>query len=1043
MRSVRTSVLFALVALLATVGVQAQVTTGSLSGLITDDAGTTALPGAQIEAVHEPTGTRYSVVAQDDGKFRINGARVGGPYSVTVTMDGFESGVQSDVYVKLGDDTYLTFGLQLAGVTDVVTVIGEANELINTSRTGAASNVSQAQIETLPTLSRGLEDFARSNPFFISNGENEDPEAISVAGRSSRYNNIQIDGAVNNDLFGLADQGTPGGQADTTPISLDSIQEVQLVLAPFDVRQGGFTGGGINAITRSGTNKYKGSAYFFTRDDGLVGDGPERLGEFGTFSEDNFGVRVGGPIREDKAFFFANLDITEKETPTGWSIDGSGGQTWGNGQGVEEAQAFRDTLISRYGFDPGGLGQQTRETPSDKFFARLDFNLNESNSLTARHNYIDASNDVNNPGSFTFEWESETYDFQSETNSTVFQLNSVINSTMFNEARLTFQSIEDSRAGIDGTVFPWIEIENVIDFETGEDLGEFEAGTEPFSTRNALDQDVLELTNDFTWIQGDHTLVFGTHNEFFTFKNLFIQNAFGAYEFRTLEDFLNNEPAREYEFTTVNPGQPDAQEFDVNQFGFYVGDQWSAKSNLTLTFGLRLDVPFFPDEPSRNTFTEETYGFRTDEVPDGEMLWSPRIGFNWDIAGDGKQQLRGGAGIFAGRPPYVWISNNYARTGVEQSFIRTFDGVIFEPDPFNQPTGFSGSGGEFNLIDPDFKFPTVTRVNVAYDRELPWWNLFVTAEAVLSESVDEIDYKDLNLVETGEVLPFDGRPTFTRVDPDVSGAYLITNTGEGDATNIALKVERRPGDGVWGFVSYAYGDANVVNDGTSSRAVSNFQFTEAINPNDVSPSASDFEVEHRINAALGYSFNSDTRFPTTVSAFYNAQSGRPFSNIFSFQVPSGGINGDSYFSNDLLYVPSGPDDVVITNGTWDQLDAYISSDDCLDSSRGSIVERNCSSAPWIHSLDIRVAQDIPISRVNVQLTLDIFNFANFLDDDSGVSRYVRFNAVAPVDFIGTTDDGLPIYELNSVVSDPENNSIYQTHNINSRWRAKLGARVTF
>ncbi len=1041
MRRASYSVLIALFVLLGAVAVEGQVTTGSIGGLVTDESGDTSLPGAQVEAVYQPTGTSYSVTTQADGRYKISGVRAGGPYTISVDMDGFEPGVAENIYVSLGETSFVNFGLQLTGVTDVVTVIGTTSALINPARTGAGSSVGTVEIESLPTIGRGLEDFARSNPFFVVNSENEDPEAISVAGRSSRYNNIQIDGAVNNDLFGLADQGTPGGQADTTPISLDAIQEVQLVLAPFDVRQGGFTGGGVNAITRSGTNDWKGTAYYFSRDDSWVGDGPDFLGKFGPFEEDNYGASLGGPISRDKAFFFANLDISERSVPTGWSLDGTSGQCWANCDGTDEAAVLRQFVQSAYGFDPGPLGEQTRETPSDKFFLRFDFNLNDSNTLTARHNYIDAANDVNRPGSFSYEWETETYDFQSETNSTVLQLNSVISSTKFNEARLTFQSVKDRRGGLGGVRFPWVEIENVIDFDTGEDLGEWEFGTEPFSTRNALDQDILEITNDFTWIKGDHTFTFGTHNELFSFTNLFIQNAFGSYEFRTLQDFLNFGNSREFEYAFVNPGQPDAQEFDVNQLGFYFGDQWSAKPNLTFTYGLRLDIPFFPDDPSRNTFTEETYGLRTDELPDGEQLWSPRFGFNWDIKSDGKQQLRGGAGLFAGRTPYVWISNNYARTGIEQTFIRTFVGVPFNPDPDNQPTGFPGSGGEFNLIDPSFKFPTIARVNLAYDRELPWWDLFLTVEGIIAESQEEIDYKDVNLTRTGEVQPFDGRPLFTRVDPNVSGAYFITNTSKGDATNASIKLERRPGRGVWGFVSYAFGEANTVNDGTSSRAVSNFQFTEAVDPNNVGESPSDFEVEHRINAAIGYSFNADTRYPTTVSAFYNAQAGRPFSHIYSFQVSQ--LNNDNYFSNDLLYVPSGPDDVVITNGTWEQLNAFISGDECLNGSRGGIAPRNCSNAPWIHSFDLRISQDIPIKRANLQLSFDLFNLANLLDDDSGLLEYANFNTIGVIDFIGTTDDGRPIYSLDREITDPENNPIFETHNINSRWRAKLGARISF
>jgi outer membrane receptor for ferrienterochelin and colicin len=1028
------------------------VTTGALSGTVVAAEDGAALPGAIVEAVHEPTGTRYSTVTGADGRFFIANVRVGGPYRVSVNMDGFAPQEVGDLFVKLGQTLDLRFQLQLATVTETVTVVAESSEIINPSRTGAASNVSTEAIETLPTVGRGLEDFARTNPFMVVASENEDPDAISVAGRSSRYNNIQIDGAVNNDLFGLADTGTPGGQAATTPISLDAIQELQLVVSDFDVRQGGFSGGSINAITRSGTNQFAGSVYAFTRDDSLFGDGPDRLGEFGDFSEDQYGFRLGGPISRDKAFFFVNGELTDQTEPTGWSIDGAAGQAFANGDAVEEANLFRNALIDRYGFDPGGLSQNNRDTPSNKFFARVDVNLADNHQLTFRHNFVDADNDINRPGSFTYEFPSETYAFTNKTNSTVFQLNSVLGNDKFNELRVTYQTIEDRRAGRDGVTFPWIEIENAVLEPGSENLPigdpnrrfdlEFEAGTEPFSTRNALDQNILEITDDFTLIRGNHTLTFGTHNEIFSFDNLFIQNAFGAYEFSTLDDFLLDRPARRFNFTVVPPGQPERQKFDVTQIGLYASDEWAARPNLTLSFGLRVDTPFFPDTPSRNPFTEATYGVRTDELPDGKELIQPRFGFNWDINGDGRSQLRGGAGIFAGRTPYVWISNQYARTGIEQTFIQCF-GVPFNPDPFNQDTSCaaSGSTGEFNLIDPDFEFPQVLRINLAYDRELPWWGLIGSAELLFTNSIQEIDYKDLNLVQTG-TLPFDGRPTFTRLDGSVSGAYLITNTTKGEATNFSLKIERPYRNGFSGFVSYAYGDSKTVNDGSSSRAVSNFQFNEAVDPNNAPESTSDFEVEHRFNASASYQFNRRTRYPTTVSAFYNLQAGRPFSWIYGFQAfPS--INSDRYFSNDLFYVPAGPDDVVLSSGTWEQLDAFISSDECLSSHRGEIAPRNCSRAPWNHSLDLRIAQDIPVKNTNLQLTFDILNLVNLFDKDAGVLRFAEFNTVSPVDFDGFDASGRPIYSLNRIVTDPENNDKFDTHNIRSRWRAKLGLRWTF
>jgi hypothetical protein len=1020
----------------ATVLLGQQTTSSSIRGVVQAAADGTALPGATVTATHGPTGTRYTSISQQDGSFAMLNVRVGGPYEVTANLEGFVAKTLPEQVVALGETMDLTFSLELAAVTETIAVVS-SNALINPSRTGSTSNVPVESIEMLPTISRGFEDFARTNPFFTVGQINEDPVSISVVGRNSRYNNIQIDGAVNNDLFGLAAQGTPGGQANTSPISLDAVQELQLLVTPYDVRQGGFSGGGINAVTRSGTNAFQGSVFYFTRDDSLVGDGPDVLGEVGTFEEEQYGFRLGGPIRQDKMFFFVNGEITDATRPSGISLDGSGGEAFQNGTLVPQANAFRDALISRYGFDPGDLGQNSIENPSDKFFARLDFNLSESHVLTLRHNYVDAENDINRPSNTAYEWPSETYFFQNETNSTVGQLNSVFGPNTFNEARLVVQSIKDRRSPRDAVAFPWIEIENIT---PGSRL-EFEAGSEAFSTHNELDQDIFEITDDFTWLRGNHTFVFGTHNELFSFRNLFIQNGFGAYQFTTLDDFLQGRNARQYDFTFVPEGQSPAQEFDVNQLGFYAGDEWRMSSNFTLQLGLRVDVPLFPDDPSRNPFTEATYGFRTDDLPSGNEIWSPRVGFNWDISGDGSSQLRGGVGIFSGRTPYVWISNNYARTGIEQTFLQAFN-VPFNPDPFGQPTNIGGASfGEFNFIDPNFEFPQQTRYSLGYDRQLPWMDLVGSIEAVYSDSIEEIDYADVNLVQTGTT--FDGRPAFGRVNTGVTGAYLIRNTSQGEATNIAVKLERPLRNKLAWFVSYAYGDAEVVNDGTSSRAVSNYQFNESVDPNNAELGPSDFEVSDRFNASVTYYADWGTsKWGTTFSLFYNHQAGRPYSYIFGNQ-PTRSMNGDGYFDNDLVYVPSGPSDVVITNGTFEQLDAFIRSEPCLDSHRGEIAPRNCGEAPWTHSIDLRIAQDIPlVGRHKLQLTADVENLSNMFDDNSGVVRYVPFSTLEPWGISGVTADGRPIYGLGAVITNP-NTSKFTTHSTASRWRAKLGLRWMF
>lgn len=1025
--------------LFAAAAAYGQTTTGTLSGTVTDQDGTAALPGAAVAAVHEPTGTRYSAVTRNDGRFSIPNVRVGGPYQVTVTMDGFQPQQAGGVNVGLGQDQSLTFRLSLETVSEELLVVAESSPLINPSKTGAASQVATEMIETLPSIGRGLEDFARTNPFFTVSSVNQGPDFVSIAGRNGRYNSISIDGAVNNDLFGLAETGTPGGQAGTTPISLDAIQELQLVLAPFDVRQGGFSGGGINAVTRSGGNAFDGSVFYYLRDEDMVGDGPAILGDFGEFKEEQYGFRIGGPIWRDKVFFFANAEVEEGTQPTGFSIDGSGGQAFADGILVDEANLFRQTLIDRYGFDPGGLGQVSRDNPSDKYFGRIDWNVSDAHSLTLRHNYVDAAADVNRPGREIYEFPSEVYDFQTETNSTVLQVNSAFGS-LFNEFRVTNQTIKDRRAGKNGVRFPWIEIEDVDPSLAG--VFQFQAGTEQFSTANALDQDIIELHDDITWLKGAHTITIGTHNEFFEFDNLFIQNAFGAYEFTNLADFVANRPARRYQFSFANPGQPLSAKFEVQQYGLYFGDLWAVKDNLTLNFGLRVDAPFFPDAPERNPLTETTFGFRTDEIPDGELLWQPRLGFNWDLSGNGSAQLRGGAGIFAGRTPYVWIANQYTNNGLAQTAI-TASNVLFNPDPDNQPSNIgSASRQDVNLIDPDFKFPTVLRYNLAYDHKLPWWNLVASAEAIYGDSRKEIDYANLNLRQTG-TLAFDGRPRFGTVSSTFGGAFLIRNTDDGSSTNVAIKLERPYSNGIWGYVSYAWGESEAVNDGTSSRAVSNWQFNEAFDPNNAVAGTSDFEVEHRFNTSLSYRFNHASSYPTTVSLFYNLQSGRPYSSIFAadFSIP-GGVNGDGFFSNDLFFVPADADDVrIIGGGTWEQLDAYIRADKGLDAHRGETVPINSSVSPWSHSLDLHLAQQIPIAGSDLELTFDLLNLGNLIDEDSGTLRFVNFSTVTVAELERIDPDGVPVISLRPVVTNPDLK--YTTHNIRSRWQAKLGVRWSF
>ena len=496
------------------------VTTGSLTGIVTDGQGG-VLPGATVRALHTPTGTKYEAVSDAGGRYTILSARVG-PYDLMVMVPGFREDKQA-VTVSLGEQKTVDFKLQLASMTETITVTGSSQ--IDMARAGTAANVSGYAIENLPTIQRSLTDMARTSPYFSTTGLNEDPLALSVAGRNNRYNNVQIDGAVNNDVFGLAASGTPGGQTESQPISLDAIQELQLVVSPYDVRQGGFSGGGINAITKNGTNQFRGTGYFFGRNQDFVGENPTGT-KVGQFKDQQSGVSLGGRIVQNKAFFFGNVEFGRRDNPSGVSVSGSG-QQFGR---EAEINRFISILQNKYGYNPGGTDEFIRTVNNEKVFVRTDFNLASRHQLTARHNYGNSSNDIGRPTTSSYYLPDAFYRFRNKTNSSVLQLNSTMG-TAVNEARFTYQRIRDRRAGEpdEERPFPFVQVSL--------SSGNVRAGRENFSTANELDQDVYEFTDDFTWLRSAHTLTLGTHNEFFKFRNLFIRDAFGSYNFDNLDLF--------------------------------------------------------------------------------------------------------------------------------------------------------------------------------------------------------------------------------------------------------------------------------------------------------------------------------------------------------------------------------------------------------------------------------------------------------------------------------------------------------------------------
>jgi len=1042
-----------LLILAATVGfAQSSVTTGSISGVTSDDTGG-RLPGVTIEAVHLPTNTRYAALTGPDGRFLIPNVRVGGPFRVTASLDNFRTEQKNGIQVKLGEMADIDLRLKLAAA-EAITVTAEADPIINPGRTGSTSAVSKEQLESLPTVNRSLQDFARTNPYFRVDPSDISSTRMNVAGRNNRYNQIQIDGAVNNDLFGLADTGTPGGQTDAQPISVEAIQELQLVVSAYDVRQGGFTGGGVNAVTRSGTNSIDGSVFYSMRSPDLVGDGP-RGTQLSDFDHTQYGVRLGGPIVRDRLFFFVTGELGRRAAPTGVSADGSAATNYNNAN--FPAARLRELLMTRYQYDPGPLSDFSTTTDSDNYFARLDANMGSKHRLTLRHNYVDATRDVvaGRSGSrFTF--PTATYTIADETNSSVAQLNSVFSANFFNEARVGFQTIRDVRAL--PVIFPSIEIGGSAQ------NGTLTAGSERFSGANALDQDVLEVTDDITWTLGNHTVVVGTHNELFSFKNLFLSDVYGAYFFPTMAAFEAGQ-ATEYRIsyaTGADPRRPTS--FDVAQYGFYVSDQWRPTTALTLTLGVRADIPSFGDTPSFNERVQTLIGYNTAVSPREDAVWSPRLGFNWQIPGN--QQLRGGIGVFAGRTPYVWVSNAYAGTGVEQASLTCLASAncavpVFNPDPNNQPRNLGAAGVlTVDITDPEFEFPRVLRATLGYDREL-FFGVKGTIEGIWSQTQKDVFYYNVNLKPSG-TSPLDGRPTYSRVSTGMSDAYLLTNTESGDELTATLQLNRPFRNGWVMGTSYAWQQANSAFDATSSRAVSNWRFRhtkgDLFDPDDVSRSA--FEVEHRANANISYNRNTGP-LSHAIGLFYNVQSGRPYSIMMGSLGAS--VNGDFNTSNDLLYVPASADAFILcpsganaapnassacrsSGATFSAIDGnrlfnYLESAG-LDG-RGRILDRYEASEPWSRQLDLHYELGFPVSRFRPMVTFDVLNVLNMIDETNGNVYFVSNQNITPVTYTGidpTTSK--PVYRENSsTFLNPR--SQFTLADLRSRWTARLGLRVSF
>ena len=1068
------------------------VTTASISGTVSGPDGA-PLSGADVQAVHEPSGTRYQTVSRSDGRFAIPGMRVGGPYRVTVSFIGYQEQTRDDVTLNLGVSTDIDFRMREAAIAlEGINVTAEASGIISSDRTGASTSVNREVIETMPTISRRIEDVARLTPQYSGSGF-----GFSFAGQDNRLNNLTIDGSYFNNSFGLA--GQPGDRTGVAPISLDAIEQVVVNVAPYDVRQGNFVGAGVNTVTRSGTNEYSGSLYYQFRDDGLVGtEAGDAEFNPGTFEYSQIGAWLSGPIVRNKLFFFGSFEHDGLTEPGTTFRANSGSDEIGGGTTrvlESDLNELREFLSTQLGYETGPYQGYDHETPATRFLGKLDYNLDDRNKLSLRYTHLDSNTDVlaSNSSSLGMgnrrtnltglNFQNSNYQILENIRSIVGEWNAIVGENMANNLIVGYTSQDESRDSR-GEFFPFVDV-----LEGGSVYTSF--GFEPFTPSNQLRYNSLQLQNNFSIFGAAHTLSFGASLERYESENVFFPGSQSAYSYNSLDDFYEDAndylanpnrttspvELRRFQVRWSNiPGQTEpVQPLEVYYGGIYAQDEWQVLDNMKLTFGARLDVPFFGDTGFENAevdgmnFMDEdgnTVQYSTSQMPGANLLFSPRIGFNWDAFGNRSTQVRGGTGVFTGRPAYVWISNQIGENGVLTGFeqLENTNDRPFHPDPDHyKPTSVTGDPATsygLAFTDPDFKFPQLWRSNIAVDQVLPA-GLIGTAEFMYSRDVNGVYYINANLSEPNTAFTGpDDRPRWTagnRINSNITSAVVLKNQNEGRSWNVAASLEKPFASGLFAKVAYSYGEAkNTVDPGSIAFGSWNNNQHPG-DPNNPGLGYALTSPGHRVFTALSYRRQWLDFGATSFSLFWE---GRTIAN--GSYTYAGDLNGDGGTSNDLIYIPRDVSEMnfqeYTSGGTtftaaeqaaaWD---AFIEQDDYLSEHRGEYAERGGVFLPMQYRADLSITQDLFTDvagrRNGLQLRADILNVGNLLNSDWGLSQ--RLVTTQPL-LVPSSGDGGPAdgsgaaqYRLRAVGGELITNSLEKTASIGDVYRIQFSLRYTF
>ena len=1080
----------------------AQVTTASMAGLITENNAEPII-GASIVATHEPSGTRYTAVSNVDGRYSIQGMRVGGPYTVRVSYVGMQPVAFENIMLQLGEieelNVYLTPGSTELGE---LVVRGRASKF-SAEKTGATTNISQAQILSTPTVNRSISDLARMSPY--ANG-------MSFAGGDGRSTNFTIDGANFNNNFGLS-ESLPGGG---NPISMDAIEEMQVVVAPFDVRQTNFIGGGVNAITKSGTNDFKGTAYVYYTNQDLRGNriNGEDLGGRADESKTIYGFTLGGPIVKNKLFFFANYEhettpfqvIKYRAREDGEAVDGMVSRTL-----ASDMQRVGDHLRNKYGYDPGSYSNFPGDASNNKFLGRLDWNINDFHKLSLRFNHTKNStwnapngnssdtgyrlNGTSRVGPMSMAFANSMYSMDNKVTSWALDFNSRFTDNLSNQLLFTYTNIEDMR-GSNSSPFPFIDIMAGFD-DAGNPILEpyMSAGYELFTWNNGVKNKIYNVTDNVTWNIGNHRLMGGISFEHQYANNAYMRNGTGYYRYYSVEDFLNGAAPESFALTYGFNGEkePNAQ-VTFNQLGIYLQDEWNISKKFKLTYGVRLDELMFDNSDLARNKAIYALNFGgqhidTGKWPANRMQVSPRVGFNWDVLGNKSLRVRGGTGIFTGRLPLVFFTNMPTNAGMVQNSVTyktTYEnGVPVGADPnlaklaggmitnvddmiqkFGMPTQLSDenhvAGSKISGVADDFKMPQVWKSSLALDWQVPVKFPFtLTGEFMYTKNINAVTINNINIKPIDQWNGGKGAEYFAGADnrmiyaPDYTyvkgkNAVLLDNTSKGYGYTFNLTANMQPVDMLNLMLAYTHTESKEVSGMPGNDPVSTWQGLITVDgPNFGTVQRSRYVIPDRLIGSATWTIPFEYKGlarNTNISLFYTGYSAT--GNSFCY---TNDMNGDG-IANDLIYIPTADETPGYFKSQEDAVafESFVNQDKYLNSHRGQYAEAYAARAPWIHQFDLRLMEEFEFkvgkTKHAIQLSFDIMNFGNLLNSSWGVQKIATqaSNGCRVLKYEGRTADNKPQFSMQKNANGEYYSQTYDYSFNNSQcWQMQVGVKYIF